>query len=75
MPQYTVTSTRTFKQIVTYRVNSEDEDTAFDLINAYDFRGYHAPIYGGPDHPDVLEIVVSESKFEDEFIDSVIPVN
>ena len=70
-----MTSTRTFKQIVTYRVNSEDEDTAFDLINAYDFRGYHAPIYGGPDHPDVLEIVVSESKFEDEFIDSVIPVN
>ena len=64
MPQYTVTSTRTFKQIVTYRVNSEDEDTAFDL-----------PTYGGPDHPDVLEIVVSESKFEDEFIDSVIPVN
>ena len=63
MPQYTVTSTRTFKQIVTYRVNSEDEDTAFSL-----------PIYGGPDHPDVLEIVVSESKFEDEFIDSVIPV-
>ena len=63
MPQYTVTSTRTFKQIVTYRVNSEDEDTAFGL-----------PIYGGPNHPDVLEIVVSESKFEDEFIDSVIPV-
>ena len=63
MPQYTVTSTRTFKQIVTYRVNSEDEDTAFDL-----------PIYGGPDHPDVLEIVVSESRFEDEFIDSVIPL-
>ena len=47
MPQYTVTSTRTFKQVVTYRVNSEDEDTAFDLINAYEFRGYHAPIYGG----------------------------
>ena len=64
MPQYTVTSTRTFKQIVTYRVNSEDEDTAFDL-----------PIYGGPDHPDVLEILEGTTQFYDEFIDSVIPVN
>ena len=63
MPQYTVTSTRTFKQIVTYRVNSEDEDTAFDL-----------PIYGGPDHHDVLEILEGTTQFYDEFIDSVIPV-
>ena len=63
MPQYTVTSTRTFKQIVTYRVNAEDEDTAYGM-----------PVFEGPDHPDVLEIVISESKFEDEFVDSVIPV-
>ena len=63
MPQYTVTSTRTFKQIVTYRVNSEDEDTAFDL-----------PTYGGPDHPDVLEILEGTTQFYDEFVDAVIPV-
>ena len=64
MPQYTVSSTRTFKQIVTYRVNSEDEDTAFTL-----------PIYGGPDHPDVLEILEGTTQFYDEFVDAVIPVN
>ena len=63
MPQYTVTSTRTFKQIVTYRVNSEDEDTAFDL-----------PTYDGPDHPDVLEILEGTTQFYDEFVDAVIPV-
>ena len=63
MPQYTVTSTRTFKQIVTYRVNSEDEDTAFSL-----------PTYGGPDHPDVLEILEGTTQFIDEFVDEVRPV-
>ena len=63
MPQYTVTSPRTFKQIVTYWVNSEDEDTAFDL-----------PTYGGPDHPDVLEILEGTTQFYDEFVDAVIPV-
>ena len=64
MPQYTVTSTRTFKQVVTYRVNAEDEDTAYGM-----------PGFEGPDHPDVLEILEGTTQFYDEFVDAVIPVN